>query len=168
MIRVAEERDVEELSALHIATWRAAYRGLMSDELLDGLDLDARVRKWRDNIAGQDPDSGPCTIVAHRDGELLGFGGWGPCRDDDADDGIGEIYAAYVRPDHWGSGVGYALMRKLLEHLSDKREAWLWVLRGNERASSFYERQGFSFDGAEKTAEFFGYPLDEVRMRRTI
>ena len=34
-LRAAEARDAEAIAGVHVASWRAAYRGLMSDEVLD-------------------------------------------------------------------------------------------------------------------------------------
>ncbi|WP_229856252.1 GNAT family N-acetyltransferase [Nocardioides flavus (ex Wang et al. 2016)] len=38
----------------------------------------------------------------------------------------------------------------LLTEAIGAADAYLWVLDGNERAISFYERQGFALDGATK------------------
>ena len=44
-------------------------------------------------------------------------------------------------------------------------EATVWSFAANERANSFYERSGFTRDGAEKTEEVWAN-LIEVRYRR--
>jgi len=41
-IHLATPDDALPLARLHVAAWRAAYRGLVPDEFLDGLDVDAR------------------------------------------------------------------------------------------------------------------------------
>ena len=68
-------------------------------------------------------------IVAERVGEVVGFVAVGASRDDDAD---GELYAIYVDPEHWGTGVGRKLIHaaetqlRVLAH----RDVVLWVFRG--------------------------------------
>jgi len=66
----------------------------------------------------------------------------GPTRDNDTDIPL-QLFALYVRAGYWGTGVGYALF----EQAVGDRAVSLWVLANNERAISFYERQGFRLDG---------------------
>src|SRR5215212_7836651 len=61
---------------------------------------------------------------------------------------------------HWGTGVG----QRLLDMSVGERDAFLWVFRDNARARSFYLRNGFRPDGAERVEPFFG-PM-EIRMVR--
>lgn len=79
---------------------------------------------------------------------MLGFSSTGPGRDS-PDDGLPplELMALYVRAWAYGVGVGHALCEAAIGAASP---AYLWVLDGNVRAISFYERQGFGFDGATK------------------
>jgi ribosomal protein S18 acetylase RimI-like enzyme len=44
-------------------------------------------------------------------------------------------------------------------------DAILWVLADNPRARAFYEREGWALDGAEKTDEFLGVAVRELRYR---
>jgi RimJ/RimL family protein N-acetyltransferase len=44
----------------------------------------------------------------------------------------------------------------------------LWVVAGNARARSFYERAGFAPDGAEEPYEVAGVPVPEVRYAREL
>lgn len=39
--------DARAIAAVHIASWRAAYRGLLPDAALDALTLDGREGDWR-------------------------------------------------------------------------------------------------------------------------
>jgi ribosomal protein S18 acetylase RimI-like enzyme len=43
--------------------------------------------------------------------------------------------------------VGHALLTRAI----GDAPAYLWMLKGNDRAQRFYERHGFAFDGTEKT-----------------
>jgi hypothetical protein len=46
--------------------------------------------------------------------------------------------------------------------------AILWVLDTNERARRFYALAGWEQDGASKTDGSRGFPITEVRYRRTL
>lgn len=89
------------------------------------------------------------TYLALRDGTAVGFVSVGPERQQDAPADAGEVYAIYADPDVWGSGVGRALLAAGLGDLADHgcRQAWLWVLEGNDRAITFYRRAGFAPTG---------------------
>src|SRR5213595_1956420 len=84
-------------------------------------------------------------IVAERVGEVVGFVAVGASRDDDAD---GELYAIYVDPEHWGTGVGRKLIHaaetqlRVLAH----RDVVLWVFEDNPCARRFYEAAGWQLD----------------------
>ena len=47
------------------------------------------------------------------------------------------------------------------------RKAYLWVLRENDRAIRFYEKNGFRFDGGEKTV-LRAAPIHEKRYSRAL
>ena len=40
----------------------------------------------------------------------------------------------------------------------------LWVLEGNARATAFYRKFGFDFDGKEKLEQGPGFTMKELRM----
>jgi len=46
-VRQATIDDAGDIAVVHVATWRAAYRGLMPQSLLDGLSVEARTAVWR-------------------------------------------------------------------------------------------------------------------------
>jgi ribosomal protein S18 acetylase RimI-like enzyme len=88
---------------------------------------------------------------------VIGFVTFGPSRDPDTV-GLGEIYALYVDPGRYEAGVGRALMVHARRRLKEQgfEAAVLWVLQGNERAASFYEREGWAADGAVREEEPYG------------
>jgi len=96
------------------------------------------------------------------DGAVVGFVAVGPTHDEQGD---GELYAIYVHPDHWDTGVGRELIEAGEQRLRvlGHRDAHLWVLDDNPRARRFYEIAGWSTDGAVRRIEAFGFELDEVR-----
>jgi ribosomal protein S18 acetylase RimI-like enzyme len=91
----------------------------------------------------------------------------GAARDDDAT-GLGEVYAIYLAPSALGRGLGRALMDAALAELAAAGLATvvLWVLTANASARRFYERAGFRPDGAVRTLDFDGTPIEEIRCRR--
>jgi ribosomal protein S18 acetylase RimI-like enzyme len=88
---------------------------------------------------------------------VIGFVTFGPSRDRDTM-GMGEIYALYVDPGRYEAGVGRMLMAHARRRLKEQgfEAAVLWVLLGNERAASFYEREGWKPDGATREEEPYG------------
>ncbi|MDA2805021.1 GNAT family N-acetyltransferase [Nocardiopsis suaedae] len=145
-VRHARSGDAAPIEEIRVAGWRSAYRGLMPDEVLDGLAPDhGRRTAQLDDPLGTD-------LVADVDGRVAGWLSYGPARDGDAPPGANEVYACYVAPAAWRGGVGRALMAAALTHL-DGDPALLWVLKGNRRAIGFYAAFGFHPDGAERALE---------------
>jgi ribosomal protein S18 acetylase RimI-like enzyme len=108
-------------------------------------------------------------LLAEDDGELLGFSTSGESRDDDAAPSVGEIRSFFVAGGSGGQGIGRDLMAAALDSLRERgcTEATVWSFAANERANAFYERAGFTRDGAERTEEAWAH-LPEVRYRRSL
>jgi GNAT superfamily N-acetyltransferase len=82
----------------------------------------------------------------------------------------GEIDAIYLRPESIGQGLGQLLMSWTVDALTrlGYTSATLWVLDGNTRARRFYERAGWSADGAVKEEGLHEFTIREVRYRRAL
>ena len=163
-VRGAGAEDAAEVAGVHVRSWQAAYRGLLSDEYLDALRPEDRMGYY---ILGAPDPSLPSTIVAVMEGTIRGFATTGPSRDADTPD-RGEVLALYVDPDAWGLGVGRALLAQARTHLhrSGFVEAVLWVLVGNDRAQRFYRADRWMADGHGRQLEVWGVVVDEIRYRR--
>jgi ribosomal protein S18 acetylase RimI-like enzyme len=167
-IRTATPADAQALTAVHVATWRVAYRGLVPDDFLDALPEDRWRAGWERMLADQ---VWPTLLAETDDGGLVGFVAFRPTRDEDADPtSTGEVTGLYVAPEHWDTGVGRALMAAAVERLqaAGYRRATLWVLAGNARGRRFYERAGWTPDGTAKELTLGGAVLTEVRYRREL
>jgi ribosomal protein S18 acetylase RimI-like enzyme len=167
-IREATVGDAPQMAILHIRSWQQAYRGVLPDELLDGLSVGERESSWRTLI--EDDQERWLTLVSEDTGsDLIGLCSMSlPSHDSDAAAKTAEIGALYVDPDHWRRGVGTALLNAALKHLGahDWREVVLWVLPENRPALSFYESFGFAVDpGIEKLEERSGRPVIRLRKR---
>jgi GNAT superfamily N-acetyltransferase len=170
-VRRAVAADAADIARVHVGSWQSAYRGLMSDELLDGLSVQKRADQWRSWL-GPAGDRAH-TLVGARDGEILGFATLRICsRDEGERDDVGEVPALYVLPSAWGAGVGAALMAACVEEMraAGCREAILWMLEGNERAARFYERLRWRHDGGRRGSQHYPEEVDlvEVRYRLTL
>lgn len=134
----------------------------MAAAFLGSIDVEQRQARWSERLSD---DAGVPVRVAVREGAIVGFClVAAPSRDADAGEDVAEIAALNVSPDAWGCGVGTALVHDALASL--KRDGWrtvsLWVVDGNDRARTFYERLGFRLDGASTTHE--GSGARELRM----
>jgi ribosomal protein S18 acetylase RimI-like enzyme len=153
VVRPQVDDDIEQIAALHVRTWQAAYADLMPADLLAALDP-AQFAARRREYAGH-PDVR--TLVAEDEGVVCGFAAFGPYqraqRPDDLDRSIGELYALYVEPRSWGGGLGRALLAAAARALAARglADLRLWVLEDNAPARRFYERSGLAADGERST-----------------
>ena len=80
--------------------------------------------------------------------------------------GVGELYAIYVRPDSWGTGAGLVLMDTGVGWLAERwDEAVLWVAEENPRARRFYELYGWTAEATRVEEVAPGARIAEVRYR---
>ncbi|MDQ3759635.1 MAG: GNAT family N-acetyltransferase [Actinomycetota bacterium] len=165
-MREAQLRDARQVAAVHVRAWQAAYRGLLSEELLDQLSVQERERRWHELLSETHGRS--FTLVSVDDGERVeGFCALStPSRDADADARTAELAATYVEPDRWRVGVGTALVDAALARLrrGGYEQVMLWVFAANDQARSFYRRFGFEPDGRVDQHDWSGGVV-EVRLR---
>ncbi|KAA2261150.1 GNAT family N-acetyltransferase [Solihabitans fulvus] len=166
LVRAARTEDARAIATIHVASWRVTYRGAVPDDYLAGLSVDRRVPSWEQRIT----EPTQHVLVAEAAGQVRGFAAVGPCRDADAEESTGELYAIYLDPDWAARGLGTLLDAGGAAALAGAgfRRATLWVLDSNERARRFYERQGWAADGASKVDESPVMTLHEVRYARTL
>lgn len=166
-IRLATIEDAAAIAQVHVASWQEAYRGLLPATLLDSLSIERRQNWWEKSLA--DENSEATTLVCEVEDKIIGFCGFGPSRDADADNTVGEIYALYVRATHWNQGYGYALLSQALEMLKTAgfHRATLWLLEGNNRTKKFYERVGFIGDRTSKLEKLGKTTIRERRFNYT-
>ncbi len=162
-MRHAEKADVPAIAGVHVRAWRAAYRGLVHDAVLDSLSVAEREQMWNGLVPSR--DDAHVTIVAEIEGEVVGFCSVAaPSRDADAPEGTAEIPAIYVEPDRRRGGIGAALLDAALVALEAAgwRRVTLWVVATNANARAFYARFGFVPDGASQAVEDLGASLDRL------
>lgn len=165
-LRDATPSDARDIATVHVESWQVGYRGLVPDEVLDGLCVATRERWWRETLATPGLRS---TLLISDEHALLGFAAVGAGRD--GDPVIGELYAMYLRSAAWGRGIGRTLHAAAMDRLRalGHRRANLWMLAGNERAQRFYHREGWLEDGRAKLVQGpGGVELDHRGMARSL
>lgn len=172
-IRTATSGDAHAIATVHVAGWQQGYRGLIAQGYLDVLCVEDRERDWASAL-----DQGGAVLVHEDAGRVDAFACYGPCRDPDVPAEVGEVYALYVHPASWGSGIGRRLLAAAVADLPATAASApgpgaplaacagqpvagppavggaaapvLWVLEGNQRARRFYHRQGWAADGSTR------------------
>jgi len=147
-IRDAVASDAENIARVHVDAWRETYSGVLADHHFSDEALGRRQHFWGRYLSLV-PRTGR-TVVAERDGALVGFANSGEARGPDAEHGFPparalHLCSIYLIAAAHGSGLGQSMLDAVL----GDDPAQLWVLRGNHRAIAFYERNGFAADGIE-------------------
>jgi len=170
-LRDATPADAHAIATVVVQSWRAAYQGLLPDEVLAGLSVDDRTRFWSDALTTRRPHTR--IVVATVDDAVVGFAATGPplVPDDRADPTLGDLYALYLDPELWYRGIGTRLHAAALGRLRSCgfTHAGLWVLDTNERALGFYARHGWVDTGRTQVDPGpGGTELHERRLRRDL
>lgn len=132
ILRPATPDDMPRIADLWHAGWHDAHPGHVPEELTVARTL-AEFHQRAPHRVGD-------TTVAEVDGVLVGFvmvvGA--------------EVEQVYVAAPYRGSGVAEVLLDESVRQVAagGHAQAWLAVVVGNARARRFYERCGWSDDGA--------------------
>lgn len=163
----AEMRDAKAIAEIHGLSARAAYKGIIPDDELEVLAPLTREAKWSQAIEFADPQ----VHVAVQGDEVVGFVGFDRSRDPKTPATTGEIWALYVKPEHWGKGVGVALWDAARDGLEEEgcTLVTIWVPLRNERAMRFIELAGFKREmKTAKTTALGSVKIEEIRLKREV
>lgn len=159
-VRVATPEDADAIERIRTDTWRATYRGLLPDTVLERLGYDGTARRRSMERMGKERYA----LVSLHGRSVVGFCAGGPSRLSTTAY-PGEIYAIYVLPEHHGHGHGAALMRAAASESVARgwRAVVLWVLRENAPSRRFYEHMGGRYlAGRDETREIEGVLVTEA------
>jgi len=138
-VRTARPEDARQIAEVHVSSWRAAYRGIVPDTLLDSLSVEAWTGLWQERLSRAGQTINLVSVFAE---SVIGLITAGPARDPDCDLlRTQEVYAIYLSSEYWGHGHGTELYLAAEDRMrqSGALDAILWVLRDNVRARRFYE-----------------------------
>jgi ribosomal protein S18 acetylase RimI-like enzyme len=142
-IREAKREDLLAMATVRVKTWRATYKGILSNAFLEKLSYRNVADHWK-KIFWQASEPGVGLFVAENErDEIIGIAICGPEQNRDAEY-RGEIYVLYVLPEHQNQGIGKALVSACVRHLIRELGAktmLIWVIAENPYRQ-FYESLG--------------------------
>ena len=150
IIRLATLDDAVAIAKIHTESWRIAYKGIISDNVLDNIDINHRIESWGNSIASH--NVGSLLFVSDEDSAITGFAGGGVGRDDDYREEA-ELYCIYLAGSAMGKGTGRALYTVIAEfaRASGFSTMYNWCLEKNLKGHEFYMRMGAKrIDGIER------------------
>ena len=164
LIRPYAQTDASAVALVHVQTWQQAYAGIIDDDILNALEIDAYKKRWQEGYERYRDDPTRGTLVAVTNNEIFGFLSYGPARDENSAITT-EIYALNILKPYWGIGVGHTLFSEACRKLKamKARETYLWVLQDNHRAKAAYQRWNGKHTGITKMITIGGQQLTEER-----
>lgn len=158
-VREAHTGDVDAIIDVAKRGWPATY-----GEILAAGTIDAALAEWYDpeSVASMIQRDDVGYFVAEDGGTVLGYVS-GKATEEPA-----VLAAIYVDPDHWGLGVGTAMLARFEQYCLDRgcETIEIRVLEDNEVGASFYRKQGYEPVETAET-ELFGERVTETLFRGT-
>ncbi len=142
VIREARCEDSAGIAAVHVASWRSTYRGLLPDNYLEQLAVEPRERYWAGLLCAAAPTQ--VMFVAESQGQIVGFAAGGAERSGKYHY-QGEVYAIYLLEEYQRQSIGRRLIESVASRLAQvgMNSMLIWVLTENP-ARRFYEALGGS------------------------
>lgn len=170
-IRRARPSDAAAIGAVHVATWRTAYAGVLPERYLADLSSLRHAAGYEQAITDRrnahaifvavasGPDA-PADRAPQDGGVVVGFVSGGRARRTWL--AQGEVETLYLLDDYRDRGIGRRLMRAMAAHLAAVgcRSAMLWVLSENP-TRWFYQRLG-GRPAAREVIRFAGQMMEQV------
>lgn len=152
---LSSEDDLFEISGIYEKSWKYAYKNIIPQDFLDSIP----AGRWAERIG----EEGINSLVVIESGSPVGTASF--CRSRWKEYGeYGEVISIYFLPEYIGRGYGKHLLSKCVEELKKLgfSDILLWVLKGNIRARSFYEKNGFAYAGESRIDRIGGKELTEL------
>jgi ribosomal protein S18 acetylase RimI-like enzyme len=139
-IRRATLDDAGAIAAVHVASWRTTYPGIVSQSYIDSLSVDERTSMWTRRLSEASNAAPDVLVVESPDAGIVGFASGGPIRHPEPGFDA-ELYAIYLLAEFQGRGVGRRLVVEWarLAVAGGLHAAIVRVLADNP-ACAFYER----------------------------
>lgn len=165
-----KEEHFQSMSLIHALGWRDTYKGYVPQDYLDSEITDDRwVPVFRENAKTGSchglllyKGDTPVACINYCKARTVNYNPGDICKfDNSAYADWGEIASFYTHPMERSRGYGGLLFEEALRRLKAEgyENAFVFVLRENEKARKFYSAHGFSWDGTHTDIPF---PPDAV------
>jgi GNAT superfamily N-acetyltransferase len=148
-IRYANQDDADSLALIYSQSYQVAFKDIIPDNILENV---FSVKKRKEGLLRELSEGVPANIIMYYDDNPIGILTYGKSKDESLDDSFVEIWRIYLLPSFWGKNIGAELMNWAVTELHQKgyKKIILWVIEDNARARKFYEKMGFTHDGATR------------------
>lgn len=149
-IRPAKLGDETGIAAVHVATWRTTYVGIIPQEALNKLSVEKRSRKRKEILMANGKQQ-ETFISLDENEKITGFIDVGISREPTFPY-AGELYAIYLLKEKQGCGLGCALFEMGVKWLREQKHQsmFVWVLKKNPTVG-FYQHMGGKIFSSKKT-----------------
>ena len=171
-VRSAREADAPGLARVQVASWRAAFGGLVPDAVIAELTAEAAVERfaerWRQAISAPPTSRHRVHVAVEQPGspEILGFAAAGPATDEDLWPGTdGELYELHVLPAVAAEGHDQRLLNAVADTFAEDgfSTGYTWALSGDATRIGFLEAAGWAPDGSRSNLDM-GTKVPVVRL----
>lgn len=140
-LRQAKSGDEEILAYIQTESWKAAFRGILSDDELIKCTNIEKVREMCKKSLSLYPDS---FVIEFVDDKPHCIAGWNKNRCG-LGENVAELICIHSLCDNWHKGYGTIMLNYILEKTEQAgySEVVLWVFEKNLNARRFYEKHGF-------------------------
>ena len=136
-IRLLVKEDINEMVKLYVKSWRATYKGIIPDKILDTITEEKFNKIWNEYITKEKNG----IFGAFEDENFLGFGAFTP--DEDMENVL-YLDSLHIKDEYKGRGVGTTIISTLKRYA--KQEGYIGisvsVMSGNVRARNLYVKLG--------------------------
>ena len=105
IIRDAVYEDIDNIAKLYISNWKETYKGLLSEDYLNGLTEGYAVEKWSKYLK-----NGNHIFVAYEENEFLGFVA---SKKDDEEENYWYLDSLHITENSRGKGIGTKLIYRV-------------------------------------------------------
>ncbi len=141
-VREASLPDTTGIARVHVDGWRNAYRGIVPENILDGLSYEQKERQWEETFR-RTTHQEFVYVAEDETGHIIGFASGGPALDNNDFQYRGELFTLYILETYQRQGLGHRLFFQVVERLLtlELTSMLIWVLAENP-ARRFYEALG--------------------------
>jgi len=171
-VRSARESDAPGLARAQVASWQAAFAGLVPEAVIAELSSDESVgqftERWRVAIDAPPTSKHRVHVAFEKPGapEILGFAASGPATDEDLWPGTdGELYELHVVPAAADEGHDQRLLNAVADTFAEDgfSTGYTWALSGDKARIGFLEAAGWAPDGSRSNLDM-GVKVPVIRL----